>query len=167
MHNALILHRRGSPRGDFLGNALLRSSSAQGGESSKQEPAVAREEVPKHGTPCAQQTPWWWLGLSLQRQTASSTKRWKEDRISSGWDCSFWAFTLSLRERHPQSICLRGRAMEDPPSSTKSKAKLTSIPSRLASAHATCRAAFSVCMRPRWAHAPFSLHQGTGARGSG
>lgn len=67
----------------------------------------------------------------------------------------------------PKASVSGGRAMEDPPSSTKSKAKLTSIPSRLTSPHATHRAAFSVRMRPRWAHAPFSLHQGTGARGSG
>lgn len=164
--NALILHRRGSPRRDFLGNGLLRSSSAQGGESSKREPAMAREEVPKHGTSCAQQTPWWWLGLSLRRQAAPSTKCWKEDRVSSGWDCSFWAFTLSLRERHLH-LSQRWESNGRSPFQHQKQGKTDyySFPLDISPCH------MSGCLfrlyEATWAHGPFSLHQGTNATGSG
>lgn len=57
------------------------------------------------GHPVPTQTPWQWPGLFLRRQTAPDTQwGWEQnDSISSCWDCSSRVFTLSRRERQPQS----------------------------------------------------------------
>lgn len=129
---------------------------------------MARGGVPRHGTPCAHPNP---TGVaraipaeadSAQNQAGLGAER--QDQLLLG----LLLLGLHLLPKAEYNICLRGgKAMDDPRFSTQSKAKLTTITSRLASPHAACQAAFPACMRPRWARGPFSLHLGPNARWSG